>query len=329
MSASVTGVRYDSQHNGAGVVLVWSCLVTIFACSWTVVHHKIPEPSDSAWTIFLRKLSWMLITILAPEVTVGIAFNQWDSCRLHRDAMQTAGNAEWTLSHAFYADMGGYVIPVAMPETETANKYRALTLPEVSNILRKPDVRARCHFPKLSKKDIEAFGKAVGLAKLFTCVQSGWLVVQSIARRFQHLPISELEIATLALVAVSFMIYGLWWDKAYDANQQTVIRPRDDAYLEEFKAQVLDSDAGVELDMWALHTHLLDRGYTGFGAVIFSVPFGAVHCIAWNFYFLTSTERYLWRTCSIIVMVSMLLVGFFCYLYNPLIGSTSVGELRM
>lgn len=49
------------------LTLVYSCLLTIFACTWTVLHLNVPGPSDSGWTRFARKTKWMAITILLPE----------------------------------------------------------------------------------------------------------------------------------------------------------------------------------------------------------------------------------------------------------------------
>ena len=49
------------------LMLVYGCLSTIFASTWTVLHLNVPAPDDSAWTRGLRKIKWMAITILFPE----------------------------------------------------------------------------------------------------------------------------------------------------------------------------------------------------------------------------------------------------------------------
>lgn len=49
------------------VILIWGCVTTIFACSWTILHLNVPALTDSAWTKLLRKTKWMFITIIFPE----------------------------------------------------------------------------------------------------------------------------------------------------------------------------------------------------------------------------------------------------------------------
>ena len=39
--------------------ILWSCLATIFVCSWVSVHPNIPAPNESSWRIFLRRLELM------------------------------------------------------------------------------------------------------------------------------------------------------------------------------------------------------------------------------------------------------------------------------
>jgi hypothetical protein len=286
------------------MVLLWSCFTTIFACTWTVVHHNMPDPNDSTLRIYSRKLLWMLITIIAPEFTFGVALQQFADCWEFREKMRANGYPNWTLSHSFYVDMGGYGVPVV--GSEGGIQTRTLQMVEVERLYKK-DVSSKFHIPEYSRKEIMAFGKADGFAKLFTCLQSGWLVVQSIARRIQHLPISELEIATLALIASAFIIYILWWNKPYDANQQTIIRPIDTVDMESTLYMVTRGSVGKSTGILAVHFE--DIFSLMAGSACFGALFGGIHCIGWNFYFLTKTEQYLWRSCSILV-ASTLMASF-------------------
>jgi hypothetical protein len=49
------------------LMLVYGCLSTVFASTWTVLHLNVPVPDDSAWTRTLRKIKWMAINIIFPE----------------------------------------------------------------------------------------------------------------------------------------------------------------------------------------------------------------------------------------------------------------------
>ena len=44
-----------------------SCLILIFASTWTVLHLNIPAPKDRWWTKGVRKAKWMTVNILFPE----------------------------------------------------------------------------------------------------------------------------------------------------------------------------------------------------------------------------------------------------------------------
>ena len=61
--------------------IVWSCLATIFACSWVSVHPNIPAPNDSSSRIYLRRLELMFWAVIAPEMIITWALRQWLGAR--------------------------------------------------------------------------------------------------------------------------------------------------------------------------------------------------------------------------------------------------------
>jgi hypothetical protein len=75
----------------------------------------------------------------------------------------------------------------------------------------------------MSKEEIDDLSKADVFAKLFACVQSVWLVVQSIARVSVGLPITQLELATIALVFCALIMYALWWNKPFGVEHTVAI----------------------------------------------------------------------------------------------------------
>jgi hypothetical protein len=68
-------------------------------------------------------------------------------------------------------------------------------------------------FPRISKAEIEDKSKGDTISKGVAILQTGWFVTQCIARGVQRLPITELELATVAFAALNFVIYLLWWEK--------------------------------------------------------------------------------------------------------------------
>jgi hypothetical protein len=61
--------------------ILWSCLATIFACSWVSAHPNIPGPNEFSWRIFLRRLELMFWAIVGPELIIAWAYRQWTSAR--------------------------------------------------------------------------------------------------------------------------------------------------------------------------------------------------------------------------------------------------------
>ena len=55
----------------------------------------------------------MLLTLMAPEILIGLALSQFIAARHGIDTMQELAcedGVEWTMEHSHFADMGGFVI---------------------------------------------------------------------------------------------------------------------------------------------------------------------------------------------------------------------------
>jgi hypothetical protein len=74
-------------------------------------------------------------------------------------------------------------------------------------------------FPRISKAEIDDKSKGDAISKAFVVLQTGWFVTQCIARKVQGLPITELELVTVAFAALNFGIYVLWWDKPLNVQR--------------------------------------------------------------------------------------------------------------
>lgn len=51
------------------MTLLWACLRTIIVSTWALLHLNIPGPRDGTWEKIKRKITWMALTILFPELT--------------------------------------------------------------------------------------------------------------------------------------------------------------------------------------------------------------------------------------------------------------------
>lgn len=47
--------------------IIWSCLATLFACTWLALHLNIPVPDDGWLKIAFRKVGTMILVVLSPE----------------------------------------------------------------------------------------------------------------------------------------------------------------------------------------------------------------------------------------------------------------------
>jgi hypothetical protein len=56
--------------------IVWSCLSTIFLCTWVSVHPNIPGPDEERPKITLRRVGIMFAALIAPELVIAWAMRQ-------------------------------------------------------------------------------------------------------------------------------------------------------------------------------------------------------------------------------------------------------------
>ena len=50
-----------------------TCIITMLLCVWTAVHLNV-SPPGKVWTSGLRKVGWMIMALLAPEI---LAYTAW------------------------------------------------------------------------------------------------------------------------------------------------------------------------------------------------------------------------------------------------------------
>jgi hypothetical protein len=74
------------QPAGRGTMdIIWSCLVTIFACCWTVRHPSFPRKGDK----FSSKVVLCIVAVVAPEWLADQAFNEYMPTRHYLKIINT------------------------------------------------------------------------------------------------------------------------------------------------------------------------------------------------------------------------------------------------
>lgn len=314
-----------SQPNGRGTFdILWSCLFTVFLCTWTVLHLNIKARHETYWHQFRRKLRWMLQAIIGPEFVLAFATGQKVEAWRSVDSFKKAGYTKWTSRHGFYANMGGFHLQTPDGFCFPINAKQLLYLIK----------EGHTELPKVTEKELWDKSKADGFQKTLTCVQTGWFIIQVIGRAIQGLPVTTMELTTLSFVFCSLAMYLQWANKPLDVETPTVIEI--DKSMEEilvaagpaakkpYRQTPLDFiDNQSPSWLTEVQPHLrFRRGPSerplprftndrfpviaaGPDAIILfavNMAYCAMHFIGWNFSFPTEIERNLWRASSIAIL---------------------------
>lgn len=273
ISAALTSIdpssdACDDIHNCRTLLsIIWSCLVTIFACIWVVVHRNIPGPRQSWIAVRLEWLKIVVLTLLVPEWILAWAVRQfltarqvakqlelarrelkekpdrpprgevredndtgsqgeagssimdegerdvdpilpksraaeeWEVERPVEFAIEThlgRTNEPWTITHGFFVVMGGFHYYYDGKPLYPLDSSQVVALVKTGTLV------------PPTEHELKDKSKGDALSKSFIIIQTLWFVIQCIARRIEHLPITKLEIMTLAYTVITIAMYGFW-----------------------------------------------------------------------------------------------------------------------
>ncbi|KAI4191756.1 MAG: hypothetical protein LQ348_003435 [Seirophora lacunosa] len=318
-----------SQPDGRGTFdILWSCLFTIFLCTWVSLHLNVPSPHETYRHQFSRKARWMLQGIMAPEFVLAFATGQKvEATRSVEDfkplALPGQGRPKWTIRHGFYANMGGFVLRPRESAAFPINSKQLLWLIK----------RGYVDYPKLSAKEVWDKSKADGFQKSLTCLQTGWFIIQILGRWIQRLPVTTLEITTLSFVLCTLVMFTQWANKPLDVESPTIVASSKSiaeilieagsAASQPYQQTPLDFIDNLS-PSWLTEVQPHLRFRTGptmrplprftndrfpvIGAgpdavflFLFTMAYCGLHFVAWDFDFPTPLERSLWRAASIAI----------------------------
>lgn len=119
--------------------------------------------------------------------------------------------------------MGGFVIDLEdvcqVEDTRFTSKISRLTLTP-----RGVALLAQCgYLPKITKEDILDKNKSDNVSRILSVLQALWMLAQIVGRLISKMPVTLLEVNTLAHIVCAIIIYLLWWDKPKLINEPTKI----------------------------------------------------------------------------------------------------------
>ncbi|KAF3075750.1 hypothetical protein CFAM422_002399 [Trichoderma lentiforme] len=187
--------------------IVWTCFATIFVCTYTLLCLNLPAPSDSTLVLVRRRVLWMVLAIIGPEIVLSYAAGQWSRAKQAVKSFTTSGHKTFNMRLAFFADMGGFMLH---PKGHTTFDPFPLNAKQLHWLV----IHGHVDYPDVDHlKEIWDKSKQDQLAKIITAFQIGYFVLQCIGRATQRLTITTLELNTLAIVVCSLMTSFTWQHK--------------------------------------------------------------------------------------------------------------------
>ncbi|KAG1767099.1 hypothetical protein EDD22DRAFT_819494 [Suillus occidentalis] len=289
--------------------ILWSCGLTLFACTWTAVHPNIPGVDDGVVRNFFFRLGLMVMTLFVPEVTITWATMQFLSAwNAGKNFNRAFG---WTLVHGFFAIMGGFVLYLD-------GEPRATLEPtELLRFVREGSVE----MPTITEAEIKDRSKGDGISKCIAILQLVWFLIQLIARYAQGLPVTLLEIDTLGVTALACIVYGFWWKKPKDIGRPYIVHWKSEItaptqyllankYRPGKRRSYVSPSMGIDSSV--------DYGPANFILItgcVSGMIFGGIHCLGWNYLFQAHKEQILWRVASTGMACSPLILPMSILLY--------------
>ena len=208
---------WQGDPNGRGTwTILWSCLATIFICTWSALHLDVPNRHEW-WYLMLRKLGWMCIASTAPEIVLLYAAENFFLAQKLSKHLKNQDRAEWTLTHMQFAVAGGFRTRTSHGKISkiTAEKLRELI--ETDQI---PD-------PPVSGEELRSRSKSDWIIKTVAIFQIAWFGIQTLFRAIQHFQTTALEIMTVAFVFCSVFIYAFSYYLPQDVEFPVILDLRE------------------------------------------------------------------------------------------------------
>jgi hypothetical protein len=163
--------------------------------------------------------------------------------------------------------------------------------------------------PPISVEEIDDKNKGDVVVKVLTLVQIVWLIMDLAIRASARLPVSQLEVVTLAFAITSILTYGMLWSKPQDAKfpiLQIADRYPSSDELQNIVERGPTSFGRSRVDYWipnnSIHVTGAEPYNSSFllGSLLGATVFGFPHFLGWNLVFPTRVDQILWRVSAVV-----------------------------
>ncbi|CAG8679384.1 7869_t:CDS:2 [Acaulospora colombiana] len=278
------------------------------------MHPNVPFPYDtrnvpfrmlySSWSFLRYRLPFFVMSLIVPEWILSLAVQQWLATR---KIMKEGG------FYAYRVQQGQFDEPCYPLSPETMIEL----------------VRMK-HIQLPTDEEIEDRNKSNWLAKIIVLIQTGWFVTQCVARGANDMPLTELEIVTLAYTIVNFGTSLAWWSKPRNVSWPIpILMPgatplqqgdkKNDVegmYNKDWEKAARWLLPGFDADIDVESRKAVPTFYSGktskttgnwalsnLAILIAGIAFGGIHCLAWSYPFPSRTEQILWRYSAIVMII--------------------------
>ncbi|KAJ5476981.1 hypothetical protein N7539_007125 [Penicillium diatomitis] len=297
----------------------------------------------------MGKINLFLIGLLGPEFLLPIALGQWSSARASVKRFRKAGYEHWTLTHTYFADMGGFLLQSPGSDMFPIDATQLFCLVQDGFIVYPEcdveDIQDKCKSGDMSSFQTIRFSHHI---RVIAVLQALWFLINCIIRLAQRLFLTTFELTTLSFILIFFVTSFCWKDKPKDVSRAIIlttdtpidtIRSKYHPFPEETWYQTplafLSREERVSSRLWRYYVQILHYLYipifarpctkpydhfpsdtslpTDRTAEIIGAPiilfFTCIFTFAWHFEFPTPAEKLLWRIAAVYQIIFGLVGG--------------------
>jgi len=173
-------------------------------------------------------------------------------------------------------------------------------------------------------KKIKVLQRSDKLVKTIVCIQVSWLIIQAIARKIEELPVTLLELNTIAQVWVALFIYALWWFKPQGIADIIEI---DFSHCQQCQKQLREHGITMSTPFFCATSveHWRRQRIVNVSLLLGLIPivsavYLTIDALGWTAYFPTRAERIIWHVsiCMFATGTMLLPVAtFLSYMDHP------------